>query len=236
MKFIDANVSIAQLCQNAPKRLCVLENLELVENCDHNQSLAKICQERGLEPQTVAKMLMAFEKTIRQFPAVAVELMTLTELCDHLENVQHAFLHRELARLARLIRSAVERNGADNLRLLKLQEAFVAFREKLTAHLREEAEALFPLVRQLAGNASREIRLRHSIKIPIIRMEIQHSEVDESLAELRAMAGGGTGPSPVSPRARTLDKAIVRFEHQFQELMFEENRILFPRALAISRA
>ncbi|MGA9450564.1 MAG: hemerythrin domain-containing protein, partial [Verrucomicrobiia bacterium] len=232
----DLNVPIARLCRNAPERLRVLEDLGLVGKSDPNQSLKEACRTHGLEPHTVARMLTAFEKVNRRVQAVAVELMTLTDLCDYLDNVQHVYLRRELTELDRLIRSTVERDGADNSRLLKLQKTFVAFREKLASHLREEAEALFPLIRRLAGGASRRIRLRHSIKIPAIRMEIQHFEVDEGLAELRALAGDCAGSASMSPRTRTLGRVIARFEQRFQELIYEENRILFPRALAISRA
>lgn len=51
--------------------------------------------------------------------------------------------------LDRLTRTAVEELGAEHPRMLRIRTTFVAFREKFAAHLREETEELFPLIRQL---------------------------------------------------------------------------------------
>ena len=41
-------------------------------------------------------MLAAFQVVVAQRPAVAVELMELAELCDHVESTHHASLRNEL--------------------------------------------------------------------------------------------------------------------------------------------
>lgn len=161
-------------------------------------------------------------------PAVASELMPLTDLCGWLESRQLQVLCGELSRLNRLIPAAVERDGASHPQLLKLQEAFAAFCEKFTAHLREEAKAVFPLIRRMENRAGGNSRARRSLQTHTARLEQQHFEADEAIAELRALAEKDCPPE--------LHKDLARFERSLHEQIYEENRVLYPRALAVSRA
>jgi len=159
---------------------------------------------------------------------MAIELMPLAELCERLEYRQRLFLGHGLARLGRLIRSAAKNNDRNRPQLVKLQKAFAAFREKFTAHMREEANVAFPFIRQLESNAVRKTHARISLQTCTAHLEKQHFEADETFAELRALAENDCLPE--------LRKDLLRFEQSLHEQIYEENQVLFPRALAVSRA
>lgn len=162
----------------------------------------------------------------RSKPAVAIELMPLSALCERLEDRQRLFLRRGLVRLERLIRPATARHRENQPHPVKLQKTFVAFRERLIAHLREEAEIIFPLIRQVESRASGDTHA--FLQTYTTHLEQQHFAADEAFAELRAVAENGC--------TRALRDHLTSFEHNLHEQIYEENRVLFPRALAASRA
>lgn len=164
----------------------------------------------------------------RSKPAVVIELMPLPDLCERLEGRQRFFLRRGLACLERLIHSAAAHDGRNRRKLAKLQKTFAVFRERFTAHLREEAEVIFPFIRQLESSTVGKNHARRSLQTRTARLEQQHFEVDEAFAELCALAENSC--------ARTLCDKLASFEHNLHEQIYEENRVLFPRARAASRA
>jgi regulator of cell morphogenesis and NO signaling len=232
MNLIDPNTPLDQFLFATPEQRRLFDDLGIDTCRDHNRSLAEVCRKHGLDSQTVARMLTALQGTPQQRQAVTLELMALTELCDHLEYTQNHYLLDELARLDKLTRTAAEQEGAETPQLLRIRETFVAFREQFTAHIREEADALFPLIRGLAIDENEALPVRPALKSRLARMENQHNQADEALAELHALAGDGSLRLPVSAGVRTVSDAIVRLEHAIHEQIYKENQVLFPRALA----
>lgn len=166
----------------------------------------------------------------RQHPApeIAVELMPLAELCGRLEDRQHRLLLHGLARLGRLIRSAAVRSDDDQPHMVKLRKTFTVLQGKLSEHLREESDVLYPLIRRLNAGEVKTSRERRRLQKSIVHLEQQHLETDDAIAELSVLAGGDSAPE--------LRENICSLLQSLHEQIFEENRVLFPRALAASRA
>ena len=230
MNHIDLSTTLDEFLLASPEQGRVIGSLGLDWRCEGRRSLADICQTHGLEPRTFARMLAAFARARSQPPPVCLELMTLNDLCDHLEQSPRITLQDELARLDQLTRVAAEQYGAEHPQLLRTRETFVAFRERFTAHLHEEAEMLFPLIRRLTTGKK---EARSALKSRLARMEHEHNQADEALAELHALAGEESLRRPVPAAVRTVSDAIVHLEHAVHEQIYKENQVLFPRALAI---
>lgn len=233
MYLIDPNKPLDQFLSARPELRRVFDNLGINFRHDESQSLTEVCQQHNLDSPTVARLLTALEGITPTRPVVTLELMTLNELCDYLEHTQQISLQGEFTHLDRLTRAAVKERGAENPQFLKIREIFVAFRGKFAAHLREEAEELFPLIRQLTTCEKRELPARSSLKLCLARMENEHNQADETLAELCAVAGAGSPRRSAAVVMRTVSDAIVRLKHAAHEQIYKENQVLFPRALAI---
>ncbi len=230
MNHIDLSTTLDEFLLASPEHGRVIASLGLNSRCDGSQSLADICQTHGLEPRTFARMLAAFASARSQPPPVCLELMTLNDLCDHLEQSPRVTLQDELARLDQLTRVAAEQYGAEHPQLLRIRKTFVTFREQFTVHLHEEAEILFPLIRRLTTGKKEG---RSALKSRLARMEHAHNQADEALAELRALAGEESLRRPLPATVRTVSDAIFRLEHAIHEQIYKENQVLFPRALAM---
>jgi len=232
MHRIDPNMPFDQFLSARPELRRLFENLGINFRRDESQSLAEVCQQHDLALSTVARLLTALPGTNLPRQVVTLELMTLSELCDHLEHTQRIPIQDELICLDRLTHAAVEELGAEHPQFLGIRAAFVAFREKFADHLRVETEELFPLIRQLTTGAIGERSARPALKSYLTRMESEHNQADEALAELRALVSDESVQRPAPAVIRTVSDVIVRLQHAVHEQIYKENQVLFPRALA----
>lgn len=233
MHRIDPNMPFDQFLSARPELRRLFENLGINFRRDESQSLAEVCRQHDLDLPTVARLMTALPGRNPPHQVITLELMTLSELCDHLEHAQHVSIQDELMCLDRLTHAAVEELGMEYPQFLGIRAAFVAFQEKFAAHLREESEELFPLIRQLTTGANGERSARPALKLYLTRMESEHNQVDEALAELRALASDESVCRPAPVFMRTVSDAIARLNHAAHEQIYKENQVLFPRALAI---
>lgn len=235
MNAIDCHAPLGHLWRIAPELRRVFENLSIIIDEVELRSLAQVCLTNGLDVETAARMLSAFQGVVAQRPAMAVELMELAELCDHVERAHHAGLRDELENLDQLTRLIAEQHGAGDPRISKIRQAFAGFYQKILAHLRGEAEALFPLLRQLEVNQDENPAVFTRIKLSLERMEREHDEVEEVFAQLCALTQTET-PAAANPvPVQMLHDAVVRLEREINEPIYKENQILFQRARAMSR-
>ena len=233
MHRIDPNMPLEQFLSARPELRRLFDNLEINPRRDESQSLAEVCQQHDLALSTVARLMTALPGRNPPHQVVTLELMTLSELCDHLEHTQRIPIQDELICLDRLTHAAVEELGTEHPQLLGIRAAFVAFREKFAAHLREESEELFPLICQFATGEKGERPTRSALKSCLSRMKNEHNQADEALAELHALADDESLRRPAPVFMRTVSDAIVRLKHAVHEQIYKENQVLFPRALAI---
>jgi regulator of cell morphogenesis and NO signaling len=167
---------------------------------------------------------------------LALELTPLGTLCRWLEDQQRVCLRRDLAHLERLIRLMPPHDARNRQQLVKLRTAFLSFQRKFAAHLKTEAKVVFPLIRQMESNLVGDPHASRSLQTRTTRLERQHFEADEALAEVKALAADETVLFSTSSRVQTLRNCLASFDRNLQEQIYLENRVLFPRALAISRA
>jgi len=233
MYLISPNTSFDEFLFAEPELRRLFDNLGIDSRGGENKSLAKICQEHHLDSSTVARLLTALQAICPPRQVVSLELMTLTELCDHLERLQQITLREELARLDRLTRMAAQQQGAEYPQFVRIHGTFVAFREQFTAHLREEAEGVFPLIRQLTNGESGALPVRSSLKLRLAEMEKDHNQADESLAELYTLTSDESLGRSAAATMRAISTLIIRLKHTVHEQIYKENHVLFPRALAI---
>ena len=235
MTTLDRHAPLGQLWRIAPEQRRVFENLGIVTDDNEWRSLAQVCLTNRLDVETTARMLAAFQVVLAQRPTVAVELMELAELCDHVERVHHAGLRDELENLDQLTQLMAEQHGAGDPRVSKIRQVFAGFHQKILAHLCNEAETLFPLLRQLDANPDESPAVFTRIKLSLEQMEREHDEVEESFAQLCALTQTETTAAANPVPVQMLHDAVIRLEREINEPIYKENQILFQRARALNR-
>ncbi len=76
--------------------VCLKEVLQERDRCC--QPLAEACRSKGLDAATVVAMLSALDSA-SYGTSTNADAMTLSEVCDHIEEVHHAYLREALPRL-----------------------------------------------------------------------------------------------------------------------------------------
>src|SRR5258708_24805933 len=84
----------------------------------------------------------------RRARAVATDCVqeSLESLSEHIIGTHHAYVKRELPRLALLAQKVVNRHGATTAELPVVQATLAKLDEELTQHLAKEEAILFPYV------------------------------------------------------------------------------------------
>lgn len=173
--YADRNDSgpAAAVCRgirSASVRRRVLHNLGYdVTECT-GTSLDAFCRHRSLDTKTLLTVLEAIDSSDTDAAEKSPKLMTLSELCDRLE-----CRHFHLAEIL---------HGLHGDCPDALKQRFGAVRDRVLAHLREEEDTLFPLIRELdrAGAGSGALRAELGRRLHAMRHD--HGTLEEALADL----------------------------------------------------
>jgi regulator of cell morphogenesis and NO signaling len=218
---VSSQSSLRDFLARVPESRQVLANLGM-DLTNEARSLAAACAELDLDASTVARLLEALTAPARAAPAMTLELMSLSQLCDHFETVHHTALQEELQRLGSLLPPIAG--------LARIRARSEAFRQKILRHLQEEAEVLFPIIRNLDTASPAHPELRNRLKTPLEQMRHEHNAVDEELAALQAMEPDDDAST--APLAH-FHSALARLEILLHGQIYQENQILFRRASAL---
>jgi regulator of cell morphogenesis and NO signaling len=220
---LDLDRSLAELVLEHPRTARVFERLGLDYCCGGRHSLATACEERGLDPATVAVFIEREDELVTPESSDWVSA-PLAELCAHIVEEHHGRLRCELPRLSELAERVVAVHGAGRPDLDELRREFEALRGELEEHIGEEERELFP--RLAAGGALDETELE--------RLRREHDATGARLGRLRELADGFATEHALCRTHLTLLQGLHGLELDLHQHVHEENNILFPRALASS--
>jgi regulator of cell morphogenesis and NO signaling len=207
---------VGELVAAVPARARLFERLGIDYCCGGRVSLADACRARRLDPETVAVLLDAFG----DIPAAGEpdwSTVSLAQLCDHIVDVHHAFLRRELPRISTLLEKCERAHG-----LVEPRALFDELRGELEPHMLEEEQVLFPAVRAGSG-----------IDASLVDdLDDEHAAVGQLLQRLSVLTNGYDPSAALCNTHRAALAALADLERDLHDHIHEENNILFPRALA----
>ncbi len=219
--------SISQWVVQLPARSRVFEQHGIDYCCGGKASLRQACAKRHINPDTVLTELLAagHDPDLRDWSTV-----TLTELADHIESTHHAWLKKELPRIAMLVHRTYTVHGLHYFWLADLKTTYDRFAAEMDAHMFKEEHILFPRIRQIdAGRAEVDVDQ------PVAIMEHEHERAGADLETLRILSGNYSPPEDACNTFRALLDAMRELEIDTHLHVHKENNILFPRALAAQK-
>lgn len=229
MKTITPETTVGEIVRAMPSRSRIFENLGIDYCCGGKKPLAEVCKSKGLDPATVVAMLAALDSA-PETAAANPDAMSLTELCDHIEQVHHQYLRDELPRLDFMTRKVAAVHGQDEPRLLEVRRVFEAFQSEMVSHTKEEDEVVFPAIRKLESGAAT------SLGAAFAKLESEHENAGAALERFKELTNNYTPPEWACNTFRAMYDALAKLEKQTHQHVHKENNVLFPRALAIGVA
>ncbi len=164
---------------------------------------------------------------------------SLAELTAHIVAVHHSFCREQMARLAAELVSAAAENTRQAATLAGLKTGFQRLSRELTGHLSKEETVLFPLIERIEtarrNGTPPPASSFGSVANPIRMMILEHGEAERALEQMRAASHGFQAPEDAGPRVQELCRALQAFDADLACHVELEDKILFPRAVAMER-
>jgi regulator of cell morphogenesis and NO signaling len=231
------NATVGRLVAERPGRARLFERLGIDYCRGGGQTLAQACSARGLDPDFVDHELRLCDAGPREAETDDYLPASMGELADFIAATHHAYLRRELPRLAALADGVAGEHAARYPELHALRGLFTGLRDGLEIHLSEQERVVFPLITRLEAGPGRHVRSPVGSVADVVRiMEHDLDEPRAALARLRAMIDG-LFPPPNSCRFyRALRGGLAELEVDLRQHVHRERDLLFPAALAAEAA
>jgi regulator of cell morphogenesis and NO signaling len=225
------DITLAQLVAERPGRARILEDFGLDYCCGGVRTLAEACAEQHIDADELCQRLQSEEGAGPDADDIDLRFVPLSELIEHIVDVHHSYLRRELPRLDKLLDRVVGAHGAEHPELLEATVVFQSLAQELTAHMWKEEHVLFPWIGLLEDPADSPAGV--SVAHPIEVMEHEHRDAADALARLRRLTGNYQPPADACDSYRLLLAGLRDLERDLHRHVHEENNILFPRAAAL---
>lgn len=216
----------------------VFERLGIDYCCGGRRPLAEACAEKKIDVNDVLAALEVAASSTAPSP-VDWSQKKLGALIEHIEATHHAYVKRELPRLAELAQKVVNRHGDTQAHLPAMQKLLAQLDEELIHHLGKEEHVLFPYIARLEGallsGGSAPEACFGTIGQPIAMMTSEHEGAGALLAELRRLSDNYTTPVGACPTYHAYYDGLKEFEQDLHQHIHLENNVLFPRAIAMEK-
>jgi regulator of cell morphogenesis and NO signaling len=231
--------TVREIALEQPSSIRVFEKFGIDYCCGGRKPLAEACTAGNLEINAVIAALEAATKT----PDSEAENWagrSLESLITHIVTTHHAYVKRELPRLAILAEKVVNRHGPTKTELPVIAAALAQLDEELTQHLAKEEAVLFPYIADLERARAVGTAKPHScfgtVANPIAMMTQEHEGAGTLLAEIRRLSRDFTTPEDACPTFHAFYDGLKEFEQDLHQHIHLENNILFPRAIEMEQS
>jgi len=228
--------TVREIALEQPTAIRVFEQFGIDYCCGGRKALADACAAGNLEIDTV---IAALEVAARK-PSSDTENWSnksLESLGAHIVATHHAYVKRELPRLAQLAQKVVNRHGATKPELPVIATTLMQLDEELTQHLAKEETVLFPYITGVEQSVTTAASKPHScfgtVANPIAMMTREHDAAGALIAEIRRLSANFTTPEGACPTFHAFYDGLREFEQDLHQHIHLENNILFPRAIEL---
>jgi regulator of cell morphogenesis and NO signaling len=228
--------TVREIALEQPSSIRVFEQFGIDYCCGGRKPLIDACAAGNIAVDTIVAALEAASKTNEE---VGEDWTTrsLTSLSAHIVAKHHAYVKRELPRLAELAYRVVNRHGASRAELPAIQAKLSQLGEELTQHLAKEESILFPYVvsleRAIADGIAKPQSCFGTVTNPISMMTEEHDAAGTLLGEIRTLSHNFCTPEDVCPTYHAFYRGLREFELDLHQHIHLENNVLFPRAIAL---
>lgn len=227
---IDAKEeSVGQIAAKDIKKVEVFRKYGIDFCCGGKKSLAKVCEEKGLELSIVEAELNSANDTA---PHIHTNFndFPLDFLCEYIVNAHHSYAKKTLPILVELSEKVNNKHGARHPELAKIVHLVGLINTELILHMRKEEVVLFPFIHKLVSKDGFE-NTKDLIREPITLMEMEHESVGSYLDEIELFTNKFTPPANACNSFQLLYHTLKQFNDDIHLHVHLENNILFPKAL-----
>jgi regulator of cell morphogenesis and NO signaling len=226
--------TVREIALELPHSIRVFERFGIDYCCGGRKPLGEACIAGDLSAEEVLAALGSAANTAVPLP-VDWSQVSLRRLIEHIVATHHAYVQRELPRLAVLAQKVVNRHGDTQAHLPAIQNTLAQLDDELTHHLAKEENILFPYIAALesalvSGGAFPDACFG-AVANPIAMMTSEHEAAGTLLAAIQSLSSNFVTPVGACPTYHAFYDGLKEFQQDLHQHIHLENNILFPRAI-----
>jgi regulator of cell morphogenesis and NO signaling len=208
--------------------------------CGGKKSLKQVCEEKGINPETVESELNAMPETgSAAARGNEYEKWDLGFLGDYIVNVHHTYVREAIPTLYEYTTKVARVHGGRHPEVVEVAKHFVNIANELEAHMPKEERVLFPFIKQMVEAKKSGVKIDRpafgSIQNPINMMEMEHEAAGGELEAIRNLTNDYTLPADACATYRVMFSKLQEFEEDLHRHIHLENNVLFPKALELEK-
>lgn len=215
-------LTVRQIVAERPRRARVFEAFGISYCCcGGSKVLAHACEKVGADVNAVEEALRrcdAEEEAGHECDQVDWLSVSTEQLLQHIENVHHAPLRFEIPRLIKLAGKVAAQHGDLYPELWELHSALADFSVQFDDHIAREK-----LILTASGAPARE---------SLAECHHDHDALLRALDSIRGYLADFVPPEEACNTYRVLNEGLYEVQQNVGRCLYEEDEILFPRALA----
>ena len=201
--------------------------------CGGSKPVDQACAEKGISVAT----LLSEAQDARLASGIGEQYnqWSVDFLADYILNQFHPYTQEMLAQIDQYADTVANAHGAAHPETVTIAALWRQFAPKLTSHLDDEEEQLFPYIKQLAQQSAAAGPVTPpafgSAQALIAQLGAEHDEAGGILGEIERLSSSYAVPPDGCNTYRALYGFLSEFEATTKKHIHLENNILFPKAI-----
>ncbi len=230
--MITKNDKVSEIISQNKSLSSVLERFGIGER-DYHKTIEQAGKELKTDPEFVVEIIKAFDQENKPDKKVLMRFPVETIL-DYLKKTHHYYLEKKIPEIELSLHDIIRRYHKGNTVLYALGNLFLAYKKKLTDHIRSEEQELFPyiefLVEQLRGDFNYELSKKRLNCFSIDHFESSHSNVEEDIEKTRDTIVRYSPEQNFAMSYRIFLNQLELFEKDLHRHSIIEDEVLVPKA------
>lgn len=236
-KQIDINTTLGDFVAYYPKSRKVFEKLGFDYCCGGKQDIKSAAKDKKVKLKKLMSALeIAINETLEKIEEKIWINEPLNDVIDHILSTHHAFTHKELPYISKLMDKVTFAHAEKHGDFLNwLNSIYQNFKDNLEEHLNIEENTLFPYIKELeASKTSKKPNIEtDKFKKIIDLLSAEHDVAGEALSEMRELTSDYVLPLDACKSFEELYEHLQAIEDDLHKHIHLENTVLFPRLVVL---
>jgi regulator of cell morphogenesis and NO signaling len=236
--MIDAKQTIGEIAGRHPSTIDVFEQLGIYYCCHGEQTLEAACLSLGLP---VEGILSEIKRAIEANPPGKAPSLDpiLESLMGRLLRARADLLHHDLPRIQTLVRTVSLCHLQEHPNAVHVARLAEILAHQTALHLKEEAQTLFPRIRELeqayVGESPAKLHLE-ALRNHLAQMTTMHEEMGDLLSRIEELTSSYEASATTCASYRELCERLQKLDREIRQEVHLENNVLFRRTLQMSES
>jgi regulator of cell morphogenesis and NO signaling len=151
-------------------------------------------------------------------------------LVDYIEKKHHRYVDEQIPVISTYLAKVVKVHGSSHPELKEIQSLFNGAANELRSHMEKEETILFPYIREVEANKSRQQSVRgENMDSAIQMLKEEHDQEGERFRKIETLSDQYTPPPGACNTYRVTYALLNEFQENLHKHIHLENNILFPQ-------